>query len=170
MAEVTSLQLPQQHKHYKRTGKKIPTKIQKLRVCSSCGSSKTQKYKGKYPEWRVSKITEELLCGKCARKEYRKLNPLKVAYYNLRNRKKIRSHHKRYYLSNKERIAKRNKEYRLANIEKFLTREKNYRDSHKKKRYERIIRDIIKKRTRLKTRLNKDKGRTRVRVRTIKAG
>jgi hypothetical protein len=109
------------------------------RQCSSCGSYKTllQKYrnnKRKYAAWRYSRITGDLLCNKCAAKEYRQLNPLKDANYRSRNRKRIRAHYRQYYQENRQKVLKRNKKYHQLNKEKIRARSKIYRELKKKKK------------------------------------
>jgi hypothetical protein len=113
--------------------------------CSSCGSYKTllQKYKNnkrKYAAWRYSKINGDLLCNKCAAKEYKRLNPLKDANYRSRNRIRIRAHYRQYYQENRQKVLKRNKKYRQLNKEKIHGRSKIYRELKKKKKmaYQRI--------------------------------
>jgi hypothetical protein len=118
----------QKHKHkYKRQ-------------CSSCGSYKTllqQKYKNnkrKYAAWRYSKINGNLLCNKCAEKEYRQLNPLKDANYRSKNRIRIRAHYRQYYQRNRQKVLKRNKKYHQLNKEKIRAQSKINRELKKKKK------------------------------------
>jgi hypothetical protein len=109
------------------------------RHCSSWGSYKTllQKYrndKRTYAAWRYSRINGDLLCNKCAAKEYKQLNPLKDANYRFRNRIRIRAHYRQYYQENRQKVLKRNKKYRQLNKEKIRARSKIYRELKKRKK------------------------------------
>ena len=127
------------------------------RQCSSW-SYKTllqQRYKNierKYAAWRYSKINGDLLCNKCAAKEYKQLNPLKDADYRSRNRIRIRAHYRQYYQENRQKVLKRNKKYRQLNKEKIRARSKIYRDlkKEKKRAYQRYQKKKKKKKKRIK--------------------
>ena len=117
-------------KRKKEQKQKHKQKHEHKHQCSSCGSYKTllqQKYKNnkrKYAAWRYSKINGDLLCNKCAAKEYKQLNPLKDANYRSRNRIRIRAHYRQYYQENRQKVLKRNKKYRQLNKEKIRARSK----------------------------------------------